>query len=204
MTETFTASNGIEISLEPNLAGDLYLTGRRDQGDGSVEKLTMHATAGPDGIAALREFFQAEEDKRLGRWRWPENPNYVVYPSKSRSIVQVLKEVNGHGGGFERGQDEGFGGLRFETADPGYSRAARAYFDAHPERKPWHDAKEGEVWVVTRPPFVHHLVPQPSVETVRYVTSTGKFGDVTSRQMAFEINDPHITEARRIWPEDAS
>lgn len=126
MTE-FKASNGVEIRPFDDL--------RRGAGYSYEE------------VEALREFFQAERDAELGRWRWPEHPDYVVYPNKNHS-VSVIDESTGV-------REESL--TRDETNHdiPAvrnvFFRAAKAYFDAHPERKPWHDAEPGDVWELTVP-----------------------------------------------------
>lgn len=164
----FTASNGVLIAVNETHSG-VYLLGVKDG--------ITHATGGPDGIEALREFFRAEEDKRLGRWRWPENPDYIVYPCNVKTRVRVVCEAamsdlewvdKGDGRPYE------------------FVRAARAYFDAHPEPKPWQEAKPGEVWVVkfrTGPTFD---------ESALVVPESGWDHNLL------------VVDARRVWPEVAS
>lgn len=140
----------------------------------------------------LREFFQHERDEELGRWRWPENPDYVVYvkcesESEPRAGVRVLHERTG------RSRDIGRAVVNAcEATVSRFGRAARAYFEAHPERKPWHDATEGEVWIVT---------PSKALtcgERVQYpaIFQAGRFRDHGG---SWEARD--LTAARRIWPE---
>lgn len=126
----------------------------------------------------LREFFRAEEDERLGRWRWPEDPDYLVYPeSISPVVVRVVRESTGVQQAISR-------------AKAGHQRtamqqAARAYFDAHPEPKPWREAREGEVWVITVPEGTYPAIFQADA-----------FRDAGG---PWDVRD--ITDARRIWPE---
>lgn len=125
----FTASNGIRVTL----TDDEHLI------------LTDVTGAYPDTIGleedveALREFFRAEEDERLGRWRWPENPELVVYLDENGSIT-VFNEQTGRSNGLISREEA----TRFPNAP--WAAVATAYFDAHPEPKPWHDAKPGEIW----------------------------------------------------------
>ena len=124
----FTASNGYKVT--PN-------------GDGAnVYRGMMSTPIYPDEMQALHEFFQAESDKRAGRWRWAERPDYVVYDTGDRIEVVVLDESIGYMENVWRGKER-----------PGIyiHDAARAYFEAHPEPKPWHDAKPGEVWSIIGP-----------------------------------------------------
>lgn len=129
MTE-FTASNGVGV---------------RVQGEGNY---LDYSDSGPWlGLCggritqALREFFVKETDDRLGRWRWPEKPDYVVYPEGD--AVRVLREAAG------TNWYPLYRPINPVSADAAIQyRIAAAYFDAHPEPKPWHDAKPGEVWIV--------------------------------------------------------
>jgi hypothetical protein len=67
-----------------------------------------------------------------------------------------------------------------------HARAARAYFDAHPEPKPWESAAVGDVWVLT---------------------IAGKEHAVTFRRgLAIHMNGAcveldKVTDGRRIYPE---
>lgn len=122
------------------------------------------------------EFFQAKRDAEIGRWRWPENPHYVVYPLAGQA--RVIDERTGREHVFGRVDDS----REWAMAD-----AAEAYFEAHPERKPWHGAEADEVWVIDGKPW-------------------GVYGGMFRRNgtPALMLTDAGITDARRIWPEDAS
>lgn len=126
----FTASNGVRITIDAE--GDYRFRGG--------EK----AFCVPKGGAneeALREMFRAEDDAALRRWRWPENPDFIVY-SDGDDRVNVFYEPGGGSSSWDRAD----AALSVES-DP--QRAALAYFDAHPESKPWHEAADGEVWALT-------------------------------------------------------
>ena len=138
MSEVFTASNGSEVYED--FTGTIYRNGIR----------VLYA----GDVTAAREFFvhqaetdwQVKRDAELGRWRWPENPDYVVYPERV-DVVRVLKECVGGLAIINRDLvtvlPEPVGHIFYD--------AARAYFDAHPlpEPRPGEDAKEGDVWVLT-------------------------------------------------------
>jgi hypothetical protein len=136
----FTASNGVQIVDRPDGIGFQF------PGD-----LLGSVTLQPDAIQALSEYFQAKEDERLGRWRWPENPAYVVYPAPRDGAEPVdfdafvINEAIGASGEYVRADDDGNSIILASSL----TRAARAYFDAHPEPKPWDVAKPGEVWAFT-------------------------------------------------------
>lgn len=119
MSTTFTASNGVELTDH-----------------GHIPVPWNHTE---DQIHAARiEFYRHLEDQRLGRWRDPEEPDYVVYSRNEKRVV-VVDERTGSQGTFVRSEFPGLGA----GAD-----VARRYFRRHPEPKPWHDAKPGEVWVL--------------------------------------------------------
>lgn len=132
-----------------------------------------------EGVDYLREYFRDERDQELGRWRWAENPDYVVYPHPDGDFARVVSEVSGDSNGIYR-DAERHTGSNFE-------RAAVAYFAAHPEPKPWHDAKPGEVW---------------HVETDY---RTGNAWVLDSGAFMFDneawAEPEFIRTARRIWPE---
>ena len=127
---TFTASNGYKVT--PN-------------GDGAnVYRGIMSTPIYPDEMQALREFFQAEGDERAGRWRYPDEPQYVVYYDQMRDRVTVFNENL-------MDEDGGCGISRGNTLDyPSVQHIAQAYFAAHPEPKPdWESRRVGEAWVLT-------------------------------------------------------
>jgi hypothetical protein len=166
----FTASNGMTVERDHN--GDVLI----DRGAPTMSLFMADGTA-----LALREFFRAEEDERLGRWRWPENPEYVVYPDEnSRDYVRIVCEEDGKVTGFKIGF----------VASSEAEWAARAYFAAHPEPKPWHDAKPGEVWEITRRSFTANA----------WVLESGAFM-YDDESFVFSAE---ITAGRRIYPEATS
>lgn len=77
------------------------------------------------------EYFQAKRDAELGRWRWPENPEWIVYPArdgyKGECDLLVVNETWGAAAEYTRAEDDG---SPCSASDA--SRAARAYFEAHP------------------------------------------------------------------------
>ena len=85
--------------------------------------------------SALREYFQAERDEELGRWRDTENPNIVVYALSMMDgedrCIRLLNELSG-----ATWLDWG------RVALPG---PADRYFTAHPLPEPEHE----EIWVIT-------------------------------------------------------
>jgi len=165
----FTASNGITVERW-RVGADLTVR----LGNGLIPT--------SESADALREFFQHERDTELGRWRFPENPDYVVYPEGE--AVRIVRERPFH---------VWYPVHRGTTSDSEQFRAARAYFDAHPVRKPWHDAKPGEIWVLS----------VDGRDVPCRVTPTGPdFEPLEDPDWAtIARGSDRITSARRIWPE---
>jgi hypothetical protein len=151
----------------------------------------------PESWRAVTEAVRAEEDERLGRWRWPENQNYVVYPAAHDPNgdlpggVNVVVDGSGDMDFYSLSGD-------FQIPEKGHvttGEAARAYFDAHPEPKPWHSAQPGEVWVLTTENVGDEVAARVANVNERvifeYVRGLANVG----------ITDPRIVTARRIWPE---
>lgn len=175
----FTASNGAQVVLT-NAGATGYVLA---DGDDSVASSYL----GFEQMKAWREFARAEEDTRLGRWRWPENPNITVRiaPTHAQSsrgegpTVMIQQDSDGYVGYYTRDRLP-------EITDKtgGIVRAGHAYFEAHPEPKPWHDAKEDEVWLIT-----YNGSEFPSIFQAGRFRDHGGSWDADS-----------ITTARRIWP----
>lgn len=175
--EKFTASNGVKIDqiAANGITGGLELKPVWGKNTFVFE----------EELLALREFFQHERDEELGRWRWPENPNWVIY-RKSDDEVTVLDELDPEEGGYTVYRED-------EEIWPEFQPAARAYFAAHPEPKSWHDAQEGEVWLITssNPSRSERLCEFPAIfQADRFRDHGGSWG----------VRD--IVAARRIWPEE--
>ena len=169
MSETFEASNGEELNVAPT--GHLIIP-------------PVTTGLGERTQQALREFFQHERDQELGRWRWPENPDMVVQADKGGERAWVVNERNHQITGWVWRVD-----LDCSTAHAQVVAAARAYFAAHAEPKPWHEAVEGEVWLLMFPNSTQAwFVNGGYFQNVRTLTNINK-------------TDPGITSGRRIWPE---
>ena len=138
---------------------------------------------------ALRAFFQAERDQELDRWRDTEKPNIVVYPRPD------MGDVGGRGVIV---LDETTGDTSYEWERRAYSGSGLRYFATHPDeepRKPWHDAKAGEYWLVT----LEGADPIPTTvgnycENLYFVVGDDDYYCPT--------NDHRIQNAVRLTPED--
>lgn len=178
MTDIFTASNGIEIEISQ----DGYLLGKGDYGSGST-----YATAGPEGIGALREYFTHERDAELGRWRDPENPDLVIYPNGDDAVC-VFSESTGSCWDVLRSV-----ATRERPAYSTWVESAARYFAAHPEPKPWETASAGELWKV-------YLRPNDRIGRRAIAHGDGTFTDQYT--VAWNLDD--LTHATRIWPTEES
>ena len=138
---------------------------------------------------AAREFFQAERDETLGRWRDPQNPDMVCYPDVGDlDVVRVMYEGDGSRYYVTR--------IGWELTRPQYaSETAGRYFQAHPEPKPWEGAQPGEFWILTVGEKTNPYKIWTDTQRVRW------FERVERPYTAISLNDPRITAGRRVWPE---
>lgn len=176
--EKFTASNGLTVSVEPD--DDMFIGGV----PGVSSKVGLVGLV----TKALREFFVHERDQELGRWRWPDDTRYVVYSTADPDEFRVTDEHTGNRVLIRRSN------LSPEGSDKHFGGAARAYFAAHPEPKPWHGAVDGQLWLIRFDDFPNTKVAA-LVKSGRFV-----YNDHCHEGVA-ELNDPTIVGAKRVWPE---
>ncbi len=181
MSTKFTASNGVEI--ETSEIGGIFVKG--DYG---------YSQAGTEGVEALREYFQHERDRELGRWRDPVNRDLVVYRRPEEDdddgrAVAVLDDSTGVAFTYwEKYGLDGQGVTRYEKGQ----EAAGRYFAAHPETKPWEEAEQGEIWELTDSEGREQLWVWDEIDGWRSVHSD-KVSHLVGRE---------ATAGRRIWPEE--
>lgn len=182
----FTATNGLQVKVwqDQPFKGRSRMETLDEVGENMLDG---HDFMGNEEIEALREFFQYERDEELGRWRWPEDRNIVVYYREhGKFFVHAYDER-------DTAMDTVYRHVRAEDMDPNYvtgvTKAGLAYFDAHPEDpKPWHNAQEGEVWVIT-PCQADPGVEYPAIfQAERFRDHGGSWGA------------EDLIAARRIWP----
>ena len=168
---SYTASNGVGLTITRDRA------------------VRWRPGIPPDLVSsALREYFQAERDEALGRWRDPENPDCICYPDEmSPNWVLVIQESTGD-------TDTVFRHTWGSTEDDEFILVADRYFAAHqepePEPKPWEDAKVGEYWEIG----LLELGPSACLVT------EGDFVEISGR-FEVAIGSSLIESGRRIWPE---
>lgn len=174
----YEASNGVIVHLD-------------DRGDMDITNESRVALCGGRVVDALREFFRAEEDERIGRWRFPVDPDFVVYAprpgfrpvdSTEPCDLFIINENWGAGLAYLDAEYSSY-----DEEDRPFADAGRAYFEAHPEPKPWHDAKEGEVWVI-----------EVDGETKALLVDPEQFTDGNE---GIDFDHKGITAGRRIYPE---
>lgn len=177
--DKFTASNGNTIEGTPTRIIVRDRTG------------FMKYDLGKYTVEALREYFQAENDSDLGWWRDPETPGYIVRadPVIPRQVA-VLHERSWQL--FRVSERELSERVLPSERQMAAQRAARTYFEAHPERKPWEDAKDGEIWVVN----------ETSVAIVRRCADgVEAYFESVNQGNPWGHAARHAKSARRIWPE---
>jgi len=171
--DKYEASNGVTL--------DAHGLATTEPGYGLLTELFNAEKA----HAARIEFYQALRDEELGRWRWPEEPDYYAR-RVSKDEVGVTHEPTG------RYHIVRMGGA-WEFSSP-FRSVAQAFLEAHPERKPWEDANEGEVWIIT-PSKAYTLGEQINYPAI---FQAGMFRDHGGSWLAEDL-----TAARRIWPEES-
>lgn len=180
----FEASNGYEISEEIVSEQDCF----KIKSMSGSNVLDSYNFLDEYDMEALEEYFQAKRDKELGRWRWPENPTYVVYGNNLPDIY-VVEESKGVWGQWHEREL-----THREVKRDALARAASAYLETLPLIKPWLDAKPGEVWILNFADF-------PNTD----VSSLVKEGVFTYNDPCCDermpLDSDEIVSARRIWPE---
>ena len=144
-----------------------------------MPKIVLHQ----DEVKALRAFFQEERDTELNRWRDPENPDMVCYAISDKNHVRVLDERKGTTCYFDRNDTNlRLFGKSFETTI--------RYFEAHPvkKKKPWADAAQGDIWVLT----------SPDGKAIPYTKSREKW---VREHVIVALTDDFFVDGYQLWPE---
>lgn len=177
----YTASNGVTVEW-----------------DAERGMFTLDSPSGPSQIywfnaedrRALSDYFQAERDAELDRWRDTEHPERAVYRRVDNSLL-ILDETDGDHWTVRIDEIKDY-----DECHP-VASTIRAWLAAHPEPKPWHDAKQNDLWELM-------INGCHSPEVYRFASelrSTSKFRPVNSpSRVAFEAADPRIIRAHRIYP----
>lgn len=168
--------------------------------DGSVMFDHANGYLGAEQVFDAEEFFQAKRDRDLDQWRDPLQPDRVVTRAAGDEI-RVYDERTRARSLFTRAP---FGGhaIRLTPSDNMLTDTADRFYEAHPERKPWHDAVDEEVWAL-------RFDETTTVEAVRDVETVWQYSALSRAFVSHQfgslpIDAPYIASGRRIWPEDAS
>lgn len=189
---SFFASNDVEIRRTDTSIGSRVSALDRDpaQTPGYLRPESVHTWLDPRQVDALKEFFMKERDELLRRWRSAAYP-YMICNEHDDGIF-VTDERDGRQLLVRRGDEY--------TALPEYTEAARAYFEAHPEPKPWDGAKPDEIWAVTL-----HGVERPCrVLNPQYSEHELAFLPLNEVSPTWFVPSASVTAARKIWPKEDS
>ena len=184
MSADFTASNGVTVHrLERGLgfsgvAGDAVI----GESSAGLSKYGINERK----AAALREFFRAEDDERLGRWRSVKHPGWSAV--RRNAVVYFQHENHEQSFHIIVGNTSSMKAWAHDL-----QAVAGQYLDAHPEPKPWHDAKPGEVWALTIGDETFAWGVGDGVDAGKFLYAGGESN--------IPIRFPEITAGRRIWPE---
>lgn len=139
-----------------------------------------------DYIEVLREYFRDERDRELGVWRWgnERGKQYLVSKLGYGDKFRVVREEH-----YEQldWAPEQYNSLAHSGND--MVKAIQAYQEAHHEKKPWHDAKPGEVWELT------------TTHIPNKVTAWSTFEGVFMDESQNWVTGMDILDGRRIWSE---
>ena len=171
MTTEFTASNGVTIETRH----DGYLV---------VEDGPTTDWMGPRTADAVREYFTAERDAELGRWRDEESPDYVVYPARAGSITILHEPTGKHRHLIGRGE------AKIATGE--FADTARRYFATNPEPKPWQSAEVGTLWSITA----------GALGRTRIAIAHGDATFTDHDGIGWKADE--VIDAERIWPTEES
>ena len=169
---SYTASNGVGLTITRDRA------------------VRWRPGIPPDLVSsALRDYFQAERDEELGRWRDPKKPDMVCFPVVG-DLDAVWVVYEGTGLAYMRERDQAF------YAGNAFSEVAQRYFDTHPKPKPWDAAQPGEFWILTVDEKTDPYKIWTDTQRVR------RFERVERPYTTICLNDPRITAGHRVWPEE--
>lgn len=161
--------------------------------DGSLSIDHKRGYLSPEVVMDAEEFLQAQRDLELGRWRCPTETDWVAREGLRTADGRTVVVVN------ERTLERFWFNERVRDASEDVHlahRVGRAYFEVHPERKPWQEAKPGEVWVLSTSDGHEDAFMVMAVRELGIVFEADQFRE--------PLDSPDITGGRRIWPEDAS
>lgn len=138
----------------------------------------------------------AELDEHLGRWRWPEHPQFTVV--EKREILWVTNEESVTVRSVPKNvapQNERFG--------PTSHQAAYAFLEAHGSTPEWHRARAGEIWAIRTDKECRYFNAYFAVD--HGIDGLVLFVPVDRTNPTLDDIDsesPEIVSAHRIWSGD--
>lgn len=175
----FTASNGVVIRRHETVVGIRRSVEDTDpvRVPGYAQPERVQTYLDPRQWDAIAEAVQAAADERLGRWRWPENPDYVVQPFTGGSGWNALCESTC--------VSDTFLSRDAVINSPSYlAPAVLAYFDAHPEPKPL-PTVEGVYAMRPRVHLYERLIMLRGGQWLHLYTSASEFAEgISAEQVA--------------------
>ena len=145
------------------------------------QRLPNNTILWSDEAEGVRNYFQTKRDRELGRWRDPVDPDMVCYPIEDRPLadVRVLDERTGVTKFYGRNDPSLW-------AYGSTGRTALRYFEAHPPKKPWEKAAQGDIWILT----------SHGGEVAPYT----KIGEKWSREHVIDTyTDDYFIDGYRFW-----
>lgn len=163
--------------------------------DGSLHVETKTKTHAFRATVAddFSDFFQQENDEEFGRFRRSPRDVHVIYPTDDSDKVNALDEARCEVIEAQRGIKYGDGLLNEVIQD---------YFDHHPTPQPWHDAEDGDVWMVRIPKLAETHIPAIVVPSLwpTHDDMYFQFGDRLGSPSRSRVDSPDVADAYRIWP----
>lgn len=184
---TFTASNGITVYVRDGGTVQ-FQHGTRKESCGILQ-VFPHS----EWWQALREFFRAEDDERLSRWRSSESPEWTAIVQDGSNWIYFRHEDG------EREFSVGPEGAGLNAWAPELKAVAREYFDAHPKDKPLPEV-DGIYAVSPRVHPYERLIQRRDGEWIHLRRSAGEFNELITAQTIAQsaANEGRLT---RLVPE---
>lgn len=157
---------------------------------------SVRVSLAPHEVKALRKYFLEEQDKKLNRWRDPEDKSMLCYRDNyDRDAIWVFNEETPEVKVLYNNPSIVLYGTRF-------SETAQRFFDEHraitSSNMPWCDARQWEAWALTI---------DEKEEAYRVGLGSNRelfFACFTKPTEIVSLEDNRITAGYRIWPKEDS
>ena len=200
----FTATNGVQVEWGGE---DEPLAWRANNIDTWNNDLAFDE--GSMLHVALSEFFRAERDASIKRWRSKRRPNFIVRPvrgvqeSADQQVIEVFHEptfmlwqYRGRPGG-PRAEDSLVNGGSLKQKD--FDAVANEWFAEYfPEPQEWAGAADGEIWELSGVNVNASRPAQYLVDNHRFFRLPLLTAGHRNLQPAFFASE--FTSGKRVWP----